>query len=152
MSSKLLGIAIFVVLVFRSCTPAPHDNPGKLPYSAPKTPDYQLATSVATTESDLNPTNSVTSTVEPLINYQLVNVHCEIYLETRWGDGAGEFGYQQDNTNLKYVIGPDQPVFDEQGDMFIPDPNNDRILWYQDRTTAPIQSLFRPPTNLNRIG
>jgi len=74
--------------------------------------------------------------------YEQVDIKCETYLETTWGDGFGQWG---DPTKLHRdhdFFTP--PSFSSKGEVYISDFANRRLLKYDGRSPYPIQSIELP--------
>jgi len=74
----------------------------------------------------------------------VVSLRCSTYVETQWGSGTGEFGLCP-ATSSEMARGPYPPKLDEQGDVFILDKVNWRILRYTGSVTPqaiPIPASF----------
>jgi hypothetical protein len=79
-------------------------------------------------------TPSISTSIRPLL--------CTTHIETTWGDKTGEFGLCP--TSSEQVRYPYSPVFNTQGDLFILDVVNQRILRYMG-SKSPLVIPLSPP-------
>lgn len=76
------------------------------------------------------PENVVTQPpLTPSPTYSIVDLHCTNYVEAKWGAGLGEFGLCPASSDA-WIRGPYPPVLNKQGDLFIVDKANQRIVKY----------------------
>lgn len=67
-------------------------------------------------------------------------LHCTIYAESRWGAGPGELGFCPPSS-AAWVRGPYPPVVNADGDIFIVDKANQRIVKYSEGRVSQIIPL-----------
>jgi hypothetical protein len=76
----------------------------------------------------------------PSFDVLTVSLHCANYIETQWGSGPGEFGLCPDPSDA-WIRGPYPPTLNAQGDLFIVDKVNQRILRYFGNTMSQTISI-----------
>lgn len=69
-----------------------------------------------------------------------IGLHCTIYAEGRWGAKPGEFGLCPPSSTT-WVRGPYPPVVSADGDIFVVDKANQRIVRYFERLLLQVISL-----------
>ena len=137
-------VATLSVLVLCSCSTVPLATPGGY------TPgDAEAATQLSTTQSappsvSAEATEGSTEATQPYSmpgpSILTVTLHCTNYVETRWGTGPGEFGLCPASSEA-VLRGPYPPVLNAQGDLFILDKVNQRILRYSGSMTPQIIAI-----------
>ena len=106
---------------------------------------------------NLSPTVYSTNTplnvaAPPLINTSNKStLHCSLYTETRWGNGAGEWGDPNQLIGQTHDFFP-PPAFDKQGALYISDFPNHRLLKYDNKNLQPVEidipeSYFHNPNS-----
>ena len=94
------------------------------------------------------PTIEKTSTISltPDINFISGNLVCDTFLETTWGNGPTQFGFdhkdRQKSEPLLYH-GPYPLQFDEGGKMYVPDHINNRVMIYSNEK-SPLKIIHLP--------
>jgi hypothetical protein len=124
-------VAILFILVANGCTRPPFPDAISTQQSG--------STASALKVSQSPPLSVVTSTKGSIkigvtsiskIDYRKVTLDCIQLIESQWGTEPTEFGYRKNLSYPDLIDGPYPPMFNEQGDMFIGDPQNHRILRY----------------------
>lgn len=76
-------------------------------------------------------------------HYIVSSLSCENYVETTWGNGAGQWGPSVDSSGeLQRRFFP--PVFNSNGELYILDSENHRLLKYDGITINPVQVISIP--------
>ncbi len=71
------------------------------------------------------------------------DLECSIYVESKWGNGPGELG--RCSSNFETINnGPFLPVLDMEGNLFVFDQVNRRVLMYEGNTLSQVISV--PPS------
>ena len=148
---KHLLFRIVLVLLISSCapwqgttfplaSPVVEDTPN-MPVETPSTP----STEISTLNSKFH-----------LAGYEQRQLSCGIYIETTWGGGETEWGdpiLLPAHTRSHFPT----PVFDVQGQLYLLDLTNHRILIYDGETNFPVQTIELPskyysyPQNQNPV-
>lgn len=140
-------VAVLSVLALCACGATSSPTSGEYTPSDAKaiaqpsaTPNLALSISAEATNSTKTSQSPSLSSLDILT----VSLHCTTYIETRWGTEPGEFGLCSDSS-LTSTRGPYPPVLNAQGDLFILDKANQRILRYSGNSTPqviPIPSSY----------
>ncbi|HND49226.1 MAG TPA: hypothetical protein PLT08_14540 [Anaerolineales bacterium] len=114
---------------------------GSAPFPTVTLP-YLIATTSTATEFSTATNDATDASV-----FTDLELSCETFVETRWGNGVNEFGFNENPPNYQSP-GPATPTFDVQGNMFIADWANERILVYPKGEKTPkiihVPDLYEP--------
>jgi len=129
--NRSLFILLVLIITAAACT---------LSEAAPQTPLAALSATAFSLQTEAIPTGTAlpSFTPPPTDEYKQVDLLCETYIETTWGNDAGEWG---DPSQLpqggRDVFPP--PAFDERGALYISDFANHRLLKYENKTSSPVE-------------
>lgn len=115
-----------------SCNAMPFSAPAPWSTKAGTYPSTQTPT-VMTAEDTIHPPST------PIL-ILTGTLHCTTYIESRWGTGVGELGFCPLPT-YAWVRGPYDPVVSANGDIFIVDKANRRIVKYSKGLTPQVIPL-----------
>jgi len=137
MKRSILILLLAFLLLTNACASAEEDT--KIPLAT-----LPISVSPLQTETIPMATASPSPTALPTLDGydQQVDLHCETYVETTWGSGPGQWG---DPVQLggKYRHFP-PPVFNEQGELYVSDYANHRLLKYDGYSPFPVQVIHLP--------
>lgn len=85
------------------------------------------------------PSSPTLSTQE---EYRQVNLFCETYIETRWGNGTGQWGWPDGVDNRPSTLLPLK--FDDAGRLYLADYINSRVLRYDKTNRSPMEISLKP--------
>lgn len=111
---------------------SPEDISRSMIAAPPSTPNLTIPT-----ESAQDYLNAFQFTATPA-SFQRGRPHCFTYIETQWGTAPGEFGFCPLSSQIR---GPYPPVFNRQGDLFILDIANRRIVRYSENRSSQVIPL-----------
>lgn len=86
------------------------------------------AVSIESAQDNLTTSQLITT---PTLFYRTGRLHCFTFIETQWGAAPEEFGLCPISSEA-WIRGPYPPVFSAQGDLFIVDKANQRIVRYSE--------------------
>ena len=119
-------ITLFFILLVSACIPVQSLSETPTPTSLQLT-----STSIA----------SLTSTSN-FLGYTQVDLSCEDYVETTWGNGSGQWGDPVQLGRAHDLVPP--LAFNSQSELFFSDFANHRLMKYDGHTTFPAQVIPLP--------
>lgn len=136
---KRLLLLLFVLFFTDSCTFANKNMQVSLTFAPTLTSAEQVETSPVFITPPSSPTLSTQNNIH-------VNLFCETYIETTWGDGPEQWGFPEGFEYRPAVMLP--PEFDNEGRLYVTDYINQRILRYDTQNSPPIEISLRPLARL----
>jgi hypothetical protein len=137
-------VTILSLLALCACGTATSPTPGEYTPNGAEAVTQLSATPSPALSVSAEAVNNSTKTAQlpslPGLDALTVSLHCINHIEAQWGSGSGEFGLCPAPSDA-WIRGPYPPTLSAQGDLFIVDKANQRILRYSGNTMSQAISI-----------